>query len=573
MITAIEIENFKAIGERVRIELKPITLLFGPNSSGKSTIIQAIHYMREILERGNVDADYTSVGGETIDLGGFRQLVHGHDLARAVSLRLDVSLEGCQLPGYLDDEIDSCRIGGKYLDEHERELDETLSTAMNVWFEVKAAWDFAKQRPTLTAYESGVDGELMGTITLEQGERRAVVSCRPNWMNSTLRRWKAGREGMDGTPEGIEAAVQERMPAMLEALSGTIGVDPTLEQIAAIRRYLASEVAEFPITTRFIDTNKYLASEDSISHGGDVLLSEGYSSLPALGSRLVLRDDVSTYSDRLVCEALLSRVLMGPGELARDALRDAFRYLGPLRRVPPRYHEPARSFAESRWATGLGAWDVIAGNKEVAVAANSWLSAPDRLDTGYSVELKEFKEVELESDLGCKLRGKRLKAGSLARTFDELPVKTRLAIRETNRGLEVGPHDIGVGLSQLIPVVVAAVDRSKSLVAMEQPELHIHPAWQTRLGDLIIAEATQGKRTFLLETHSEHLLLRLLRRIRETSEEGREDLRLLPENIAVMYVEKVGDTARVHHLRVDQSGEFLDKWPHGFFDERAEELF
>ena len=44
-LTAIELENFKGIGPRQRVELKPITLLFGPNSAGKSTILQALHYV------------------------------------------------------------------------------------------------------------------------------------------------------------------------------------------------------------------------------------------------------------------------------------------------------------------------------------------------------------------------------------------------------------------------------------------------------------------------------------------------------------------------------------------------
>ena len=48
-----------------------MTLLFGPNSAGKSTILQALHYLREILERGNIDPDVTIAGG-LIDLGGFR---------------------------------------------------------------------------------------------------------------------------------------------------------------------------------------------------------------------------------------------------------------------------------------------------------------------------------------------------------------------------------------------------------------------------------------------------------------------------------------------------------------------
>jgi len=59
MITAIEIENFKAFGNRQRIELKPITLLFGPNSAGKSTVIQALHFAYEVLVNRNLDVAKT----------------------------------------------------------------------------------------------------------------------------------------------------------------------------------------------------------------------------------------------------------------------------------------------------------------------------------------------------------------------------------------------------------------------------------------------------------------------------------------------------------------------------------
>ena len=82
-LSHIEIENFKGIGSRQIIELKPITLLFGPNSAGKSTILQALHYLREILERRNIDPDLTIAGG-LIDLGGFTTLVHNHELDRPV---------------------------------------------------------------------------------------------------------------------------------------------------------------------------------------------------------------------------------------------------------------------------------------------------------------------------------------------------------------------------------------------------------------------------------------------------------------------------------------------------------
>src|SRR5438477_12609383 len=90
-LSHIEIENFKGIGFRQTIGLRPITLLFGPNSAGKSTILQALHYLREILERKNIDPDLTIAGG-LIDLGGFATLVHNHELDRPVRIKVALDL-------------------------------------------------------------------------------------------------------------------------------------------------------------------------------------------------------------------------------------------------------------------------------------------------------------------------------------------------------------------------------------------------------------------------------------------------------------------------------------------------
>jgi predicted ATPase len=90
-LVAIELENFKGIGARQRLNLKPITLLFGPNSAGKSTILQALHYVREILERHNVDPDVTIAGG-LLDLSGFATLVHNHERDRAVRIKVVVDI-------------------------------------------------------------------------------------------------------------------------------------------------------------------------------------------------------------------------------------------------------------------------------------------------------------------------------------------------------------------------------------------------------------------------------------------------------------------------------------------------
>lgn len=61
-----------------------------------------------------------------------------------------------------------------------------------------------------------------------------------------------------------------------------------------------------------------------------------------------------------------------------------------------------------------------------------------------------------------------------------------------------------------------ALDGKKRLIAIEQPELHIHPRLQAAIGDLFVESIQKNGHRFIIETHSEHLILRLLRRIRET---------------------------------------------------------
>ena len=80
----------------------------------------------------------------------------------------------------------------------------------------------------------------------------------------------------------------------------------------------------------------------------------------------------------------------------------------------------------------------------------------------------------------------------------------------------------------------------------------------------------------LIETHSEHLLLRILRRIRETNEGELNPATfpsVRPDQVAVYFVESKEGRTMVTPLRIDETGEFIDRWPRGFFEERAKELF
>jgi predicted ATPase len=94
MLKAIELENFKAFGERNRIEFAPITLIFGENSAGKSSILQALSLLKQTREaRDNGAVILPRTGGGIVDLGGFLEMVFDHDLNRDVVIRLNFTTE------------------------------------------------------------------------------------------------------------------------------------------------------------------------------------------------------------------------------------------------------------------------------------------------------------------------------------------------------------------------------------------------------------------------------------------------------------------------------------------------
>jgi predicted ATPase len=106
------------------------------------------------------------------------------------------------------------------------------------------------------------------------------------------------------------------------------------------------------------------------------------------------------------------------------------------------------------------------------------------------------------------------------------------------------------------------------LLAIEQPELHLHPRLQANLGDLFIEAGLGGpKHTVILETHSEHLILRILRRIRETSKgQPHEGRKITPDDVAVYYLGRQDGQTKLTRIDIDMNGEFVQPWPDDFFE-------
>lgn len=129
----------------------------------------------------------------------------------------------------------------------------------------------------------------------------------------------------------------------------------------------------------------------------------------------------------------------------------------------------------------------------------------------------------------------------------------------------VSPRGVGFGVGQLLPIITQSLLSRDGLMLVEQPEVHLHPRLQAEVGDLFIDAVVSGGAQLLVETHSEHLVLRLLRRVREGI--------LDPEDLAILYVDLDDEgNAFVRRLGVDADGDLEDGWPGGFFDERLTEV-
>ncbi|TIR49112.1 MAG: DUF2813 domain-containing protein [Mesorhizobium sp.] len=561
-LSRIEIENFKGIGERQTIELKPVTLLFGPNSVGKSTILQALHYLREILERGNIDPDVTIAGG-LIDLGGFATLVHNHELDRAVCLKVVMDLSDEQgaeaLPlnsGLSVDEPEFSNLLIRYLVGESEEFSD-YAIVQEISLEIEVRWSEQERAPYAARLAIDLDREPLA----------AIVSPP-----------QAGRAQLTEFNFAHRLLGPALLPEEQRELAGYAAPSPLEDEIFSLAREAAADRS-----TPDTPDDKLRISVETV-----------VGALPNLDRDLALgiRDpdvkkaELEERTPRVNgLRALLSEMVLGPARIVRDYLGQ-MTYIGPLREIPTRSYRPQVTPDEARWAQGLAAWDLLYADRkgDLMEEVNRWLSGESMLCTGYRLERVEFKEVPVPSVFHQMFeRGLNDDdIGELQELYQSLPVCSEIALRDFQKGILVAPGDVGVGISQMVPVVVAALRKRQGVLAIEQPELHIHPAIQVGMGDLFI-RAIQADpdglpvagKALLIETHSEHILLRLLRRIRErTANELPPGVTgLAAENLSVIYVEGDGQGVRFRPLRVDEEGEFRDRWPSGFFEERAGELF
>jgi AAA15 family ATPase/GTPase len=87
MLKEYEITNFKAFAGPESLPIKPITLIFGPNSSGKSAILQSFLMLKQTLDEAVNSTPTLLTKGKLVDLGSYREFIHNHDLGKSFSIK------------------------------------------------------------------------------------------------------------------------------------------------------------------------------------------------------------------------------------------------------------------------------------------------------------------------------------------------------------------------------------------------------------------------------------------------------------------------------------------------------
>jgi len=548
MLKSLELENFKAFGERTKIELAPITLIFGENSAGKSTILQALNLLKQTREAREFGAPLLPrVEGGITDLGSFQELLFGHELTRQLKIGLSISTHDPAFPnsffyrrlGEALPEVLGLTIAFRR-PSHEEEIEVSGLQLSTPEFKRPIA-EFTQHKLTQEERKRSIRG-MIGTGGARRHSRsnrltglecNHVTPSREFWY-PYYQEWKSRRSDIVNI---LGDSAARKNPNSFVDLEDTIDLDDA-------KNLWATSIHE---AIHFYSREFSQAEFIKRMQGGLLGMVIGLDGFLPLGLRSLsgltieeLRVINSIHHEGPGRPLKMFDLAATVGFAARriESELESLFPMGPFRRPPERWYIFTGTNPDDVGYRGDLLPDLLFRRADLVEKANKWL---EQLKIGYSLIVKSI--------------------GSQSADLFEV----RLADTQISTKVEVGLTDVGFGISKILPFIVQCLATENRLVTIEQPEVHIHPRLQADLGDLIANSINKPySNRFIIETHSEHLVLRFQKLVR--------DGKLTPDDIAVTYIKRGPNGARAARLHLDEDGDFVDDWPGGFFPERLREL-
>jgi len=505
----------------------------------------ALAYVQQILKKGHCNPQkLDALGDKTI--GGFRALVHGQDLKKTIRVRLDYEAGKTPFVYY-----------GANVDEMANHIQNVSYVLMNDFggsiesgaIEFEIAWSERFKQAYVKNYRVWANDVYVGCLNSSEDQKNTLIrelnTQHPLLVPHNNEDWLESQYGEADEREPLEA---DEYHTEFEQVLNQLNPNPA--STAAV-------------------SDRELSGANFVNRIAPIALACRSGAVPLLGVPVVTNlvgqdfDELEEHFNFLVVREVLSQAFVLPLDKLLEYL-DKSVQIGPLRVVPDNDYVPNPHPEQKEWVDGSAAWDLLHKDpnsdesiRKLIRNTSEWFASSDKLDAGYEIINKSIAEsLDAGSD-----------QGDLG-----LFSKRHIFFKELRSNILLSANQLGTGISQVLPIVVAANHDDIALISVEQPELHIHPRFQVELADVFLR--AKQKHSFLIETHSEHIILRLLKRIRQTTDKE------LPENyqpieeddVSIVYLEPTENGVVTKRIRVDEDGEFVDRWPQGFFVERREEL-
>lgn len=248
-------------------------------------------------------------------------------------------------------------------------------------------------------------------------------------------------------------------------------------------------------------------------------------------------------------------------EVAFEDACSKIRYLGPLRDDPKRHYV----------YSGAGQSDVGRRGEFAVDALVSARISDTRVSRGYGngKSRRKLPGISIEQLVAEWLRELGLIDSFDVDALDDRKTLYRIRVRRSPDSPSVMLTDVGFGVSQILPVLVLlAVASEGDTIVLQQPEIHLHPAVQSGLADIILETALVRNVQIILESHSEHLLSRLQRRIAETKLP--KNVEVKAKDVALYFCSYGSQSSHIEELKIDDLGN-IRNWPTDFFGNPMED--
>ena len=544
MLTEVALRNFKAFGDEVQsAPMSRITLLYGPNSGGKSSVIQALLLLKQSegnLPRGAVLAPQ----GEYVDLAGFRAMTYKHDETQAVEINVKLrnSVQRQPLDVHIaltfgNDEqhrtdlpaLHKVIYGVKHNDSTDLAMRLQLTRTHSPQSDTVASFSWTDAESSAQSYFHYVS--MLRQQAFDRSARRTSIA--------RFSEWDELSEDMVGILKHV----------IFQARTSVLPLDPGLDETGEHERVRRDQEfrswernlveCEMELRRRARESSSRPGTPTGRQNDVDQQLGELEHRLREIRER----EPEGVRNLREFTDHLL-RYPSGMDMITRsyELFLRGMSYLGPILDDPRRFYISWGGRRSTVGKRGEYTVDIISYDDAVRNSVNQWFS---RFSIPYRiVDVRNVAASEITGTLSA------------------------MVLEDTRTGTIVTPVDVGFGISQILPVIVEGVAGTSGIVFVDQPEVHLHPKLQAEIADLMVE--CEDKQ-WIVETHSELLVRRILRRIAEGT--------IKSTDVSVLYVDPPntldsGTGSTIEVLDIQQSGKFSSTtpWPDGFFEDGYREM-